>query len=283
MLHEIGMALSVDCCTLVSLVEPQRTGAATYDWCRPMMSAAGLPFEARALEPLFEQVRSEHHVIVVESNREPGSDEAALAEACAYLRRTMVRSAVIIPIGVGDTPNWAWVLGAVSDGRVWAEPVIEHLQMVGDIVSGGLQHRHEPETVDPEESASRLPVKARAAAPIKSIFPGNRGFEEIIGESSALQAALTRLKEVVHSETNVVLLGETGTGKELFARALHAHGPRRAFPLVCVNCAALPPTLIESELFGHQRGAFTGAIAPRQGRFELAHHGTLFLDRKSTR
>jgi transcriptional regulator with GAF, ATPase, and Fis domain len=76
----------------------------------------------------------------------------------------------------------------------------------------------------------------------------------------------------------VVLLGETGTGKELFARALHAHGPRRAFPLVSVNCAALPPTLIESELFGHQRGAFTGAIAPRQGRFELAHHGTLFLD-----
>jgi transcriptional regulator with GAF, ATPase, and Fis domain len=76
----------------------------------------------------------------------------------------------------------------------------------------------------------------------------------------------------------VLLLGETGTGKELFARALHARGPRRGFPLVSVNCAALPPTLIESELFGHQRGAFTGAIGPRQGRFELAHHGTLFLD-----
>jgi formate hydrogenlyase transcriptional activator len=110
------------------------------------------------------------------------------------------------------------------------------------------------------------------------VFPGNRGFEEIIGDSPALQAALNRLKEVVNSESNVVLLGETGTGKELFARALHAHGPRKAFPLVSVNCAALPPTLIESELFGHQRGAFTGAIAPRQGRFELAHHGTLFLD-----
>jgi formate hydrogenlyase transcriptional activator len=277
MLHEIGMALSVDCCTLVSLVEPQRTGAATYDWCRPMMSAAGLPFEARAFEPLFERVRDEHHVIVVESTREPGSDEQALADACAYLRRTMIRSAVIIPFGVGETPQWAWVLGAVSDGHTWAEAVMEHLQMLGDIVSTGLQSRQESETPEAVEAA-RLPVKARAAAPIKSVFPGNRGFDEIIGESPALQAALNRLKEVVNSESNVVLLGETGTGKELFARALHAHGPRKAFPLVSVNCAALPPTLIESELFGHQRGAFTGAIAPRQGRFELAHHGTLFLD-----
>ncbi len=279
MLHEIGEALAVDCCSLVSLTEPQRPGAATYDWCRPMMSAAGLPFEARAFEPLFEQVRGEHHVVVVESTREPGSDEPALADACAYLRRTMIRSAVIIPIGVGDTPMWAWVLGAVSDGRVWADAVIEHLQMLGDIVSGGLQHREDSEMMpEAEESQARLPAKARTTATVKSIFPANRGFEEIIGESPALHAALARLKEVVQSESNVVLLGETGTGKELFARALHAHGPRRAFPLVCVNCAALPPTLIESELFGHQRGAFTGAIAPRQGRFELAHHGTLFLD-----
>ena len=275
MQREIGEALEVDCCTLVSMVDAQR---ATYDWCRPMMSAAGLPFEARAFEPLFEQVRLERHIIVVESTREPGSDEPALAEACAYLRRTMIRSAVIIPFGVGETPAWAWVLGAVSDGHVWDEPVIEHLQVLGDIVEGGLHHRQDAEPVDAEETLARLPAKGRAAAPIRSIFPPNRGFEEIIGDSPALHAALSRLKEVVQSETNVVLLGETGTGKELFARALHAHGPRRAFPLVCVNCAALPPTLIESELFGHQRGAFTGAIAPRQGRFELAHHGTLFLD-----
>ena len=279
MLHEIGEALAVDCCSLVSLIELERPGAATHDWCRPMMSAAGLPFEARAFEPLFEQVRGEHHVVVVESTREPGSDEPALADACAYLRRTMIRSAVIIPIGVGDTPMWAWVLGAVSDGRVWADAVIEHLQMLGDIVAGGLHHREDSEMMpETDESQSRLPAKARTPATVKSIFPANRGFEEIIGESPALHAALARLKEVVQSESNVVLLGETGTGKELFARALHAHGPRRAFPLVCVNCAALPPTLIESELFGHQRGAFTGAIAPRQGRFELAHHGTLFLD-----
>jgi transcriptional regulator with GAF, ATPase, and Fis domain len=103
-------------------------------------------------------------------------------------------------------------------------------------------------------------------------------FNEIIGESAALRAALNSMEEVLETDSSVLLLGETGTGKELFARALHSRGPRRAFPLVSVNCAALPATLIESELFGHQRGAFTGAIAPRQGRFELAHKGSLFLD-----
>jgi transcriptional regulator with GAF, ATPase, and Fis domain len=89
---------------------------------------------------------------------------------------------------------------------------------------------------------------------------------------------VARLQEVASSDSTVLLLGETGTGKELFARILHARSPRRAFPLVPVNSAALPPTLIESELFGHERGAFTGAVALRQGRFELAHRGTLFLD-----
>ena len=79
-------------------------------------------------------------------------------------------------------------------------------------------------------------------------------------------------------ETTVLLLGETGTGKELFARVLHESSGRRKKPLVRVNCAALPPTLIESELFGHERGAFTGAAVMRQGRFELADGGTIFLD-----
>jgi transcriptional regulator with GAF, ATPase, and Fis domain len=103
-------------------------------------------------------------------------------------------------------------------------------------------------------------------------------FEDIIGESPSLRAAMARCQEVAPTDATVVLLGETGTGKELFARAVHRRSPRRDAPFVRVNCAALPPTLIESELFGHERGAFTGAIATRQGRFELAHRGTIFLD-----
>jgi formate hydrogenlyase transcriptional activator len=104
------------------------------------------------------------------------------------------------------------------------------------------------------------------------------GFDEIVGNSALLRDALARVQVVANTNSTVLLLGETGTGKELFARAIHDRSPRQQQPLVRVNCAALPPTLIETELFGHERGAFTGAVALRQGRFELADRGTLFLD-----
>jgi len=107
---------------------------------------------------------------------------------------------------------------------------------------------------------------------------GLHGLDEIVGQSPALRRSLTRLLQVAPMNSTVLLLGETGTGKELFARALHDRSRRRGRTLVRVNCAALPPSLIESELFGHERGAFTGAVTTRQGRFELADGGTLFLD-----
>jgi formate hydrogenlyase transcriptional activator len=103
-------------------------------------------------------------------------------------------------------------------------------------------------------------------------------FEEIIGESPILKRILEQLQTVAPTDSTVLILGETGTGKELMARAIHNLSRRRERTLVKVNCAAIPTGLLESELFGHEKGAFTGAIAQRIGRFELAHHGTLFLD-----
>lgn len=100
----------------------------------------------------------------------------------------------------------------------------------------------------------------------------------IIGKSPALLRALEELERVSKAVASVLLLGESGTGKELFARALHLASPRRAGPFVKVNCAAIPESLFESELFGHERGAFTGAMTAREGWFEQAHHGTVFLD-----
>jgi formate hydrogenlyase transcriptional activator len=103
-------------------------------------------------------------------------------------------------------------------------------------------------------------------------------FEEIVGESPALKRALAQVELAAPAGTTVLLLGETGTGKELFARAIHNLSPRRQRTFVKINCAAIPSGLLESELFGHERGAFTGAISQKIGRFELADRGTLFLD-----
>jgi len=103
-------------------------------------------------------------------------------------------------------------------------------------------------------------------------------FEEIVGQSPALKRVFKAIETVAPAGTTVLILGETGTGKELVARALHNLSSRRGKALVKVNCAALPSGLIESELFGHEKGAFTGAVARKIGRFELAHGGTLFLD-----
>jgi formate hydrogenlyase transcriptional activator len=103
-------------------------------------------------------------------------------------------------------------------------------------------------------------------------------FEGIVGRSSALRQVLELVETVAPSDSTVLLLGETGTGKELIARALHDRSRRRQQTLVKLNCAAIPSGLLESELFGHERGAFTGAISQKIGRLELADHGTLFLD-----
>jgi formate hydrogenlyase transcriptional activator len=107
---------------------------------------------------------------------------------------------------------------------------------------------------------------------------GEMDFEGIVGQSSALRYVLSLVETVAPSNSTVLLLGETGTGKELIARAIHDRGRRKDRTFVKLNCAAIPTGLLESELFGHERGAFTGAIAQKTGRLELADQGTLFLD-----
>ena len=104
------------------------------------------------------------------------------------------------------------------------------------------------------------------------------GKRHIIGQSLAMKETLDLVDQVAPSSATVLLTGESGTGKELFARALHTGSPRSARPFIAINCAAIPDTILEAELFGHEKGAFTGAVARKEGRFERAHQGTLFLD-----
>ena len=117
---------------------------------------------------------------------------------------------------------------------------------------------------------NRAPLGAQNCAGLR--------FEQIIGNSPALEHALAEVERVAPADSTVLILGETGTGKELVARAIHNISPRSGRPFLKLNCAAIPLELLESELFGHERGAFTGAVAQKKGRFEQADAGTLFLD-----
>jgi len=135
-----------------------------------------------------------------------------------------------------------------------------------------------------EITSSDTKVSARRSNGVRSNFhfdgetPNEAGFEGIVGHSSALRQVLRLIETVATGDSTVLLLGETGTGKELIARAIHNRSRRKDRNLVKLNCAAIPTGLLESELFGHERGAFTGAIAQKVGRVELADRGSLFLD-----
>jgi PAS domain S-box-containing protein len=135
------------------------------------------------------------------------------------------------------------------------------VKKAGNKVIGGIETFHE--LVCPEAEAEKV---------------DNYVFGNIVGVSPRMQEIIHDLPVIAASDSNVLIQGESGTGKELIARALHLHSPRKKGPFVAVNCSAIPETLLESELFGHERGAFTGAVATKIGRFELAKGGTLFLD-----
>jgi len=140
------------------------------------------------------------------------------------------------------------------------------------------RYYYEDEDTDTEEVGRERGLGDEGRLCVESAIPSEPRFEEIIGESRALRDTLRQVKVVAATDATVLVLGETGTGKELIARAIHNRSSRRERTFVKINCAAIPSGLLESEFFGHERGAFTGAIAQRIGRFEAANGGTLFLD-----
>ena len=153
--------------------------------------------------------------------------------------------------------------------------VVKHLHVVGHAV-------HDAATAGTERAAAEIQaLKDRLQSEnivLREEIDTTSMFEEIVGTSPPLRTVLSHVSKVAPTDSTVLISGETGTGKELIARAIHKRSPRAARAFVAVNCAAIPSSLIASELFGHEKGAFTGALQRRQGRFELADGGTLFLD-----
>jgi DNA-binding NtrC family response regulator len=205
------------------------------------------------------------------------------AEAAALEPR---RSSVTVVAAAGDEPLLEAALRQMPrDVRLVAAvgAVADHRLAAALIRAGADEYFALPEdlphlTTWLRESAARLKADSDAAA-FADVERAKLHFDGILGESPALHAALNRAARVIPRPTVTVLItGETGTGKELLARAIHYNGPRRDAPFVDVNCAAIPEQLLESELFGHEKGSFTGAVGSKPGLMQLADGGTLFLD-----
>ena len=183
-----------------------------------------------------------------------------------------------VPIKTTDRP-----FGALSAERPMAtgfRRVFEHdlrfLTMVATLIGQtvSLHHKVAADRKQLMADNARLHKKMSEIKPPAAI----RGMEDIVGQSEAMQRVFAQVAQAASTKATVLLRGESGTGKELVAHAIHSQSPRAAKAFVKVNCAALSESILESELFGHEKGAFTGAVAERKGRFELAHGGTLFLD-----
>jgi formate hydrogenlyase transcriptional activator len=282
-LRRVGESLDVDRCLLIECVENNTTVDAVFQWWRPALGAAEGEADVAPFKTLLDGWHATQDALVFERIPEELPVDVLAAIADDALPRIAMTSAAVVRVTVPgiDGLTCLLVVALASGHRPWPAAVVERVRLLGGVLAAALARRRGQQALHQSQmEIARLraqlddddaPSEAAPRAPIA-------GFDDIVGNSPALRTALSLLQEVATTDSTALLLGETGTGKELFAKALHMRSARRQFPIVSVNCAALPPTLIESELFGHERGAFTDAVAQRQGRFELAHRGTLFLD-----
>ncbi len=200
------------------------------------------------------------------------SQEKNFIKVFSAMQEDGVTSLCVVPLTTAARQLGA--LGFTSQQRAtYDESQVEFLQLIGQHVAVAVDN-----VLAYEEIQGLKEQLEKENVYLREEIQSDHHFEDIIGESPALKKVLEQLEIVAPTESTVLILGETGTGKELLARALHQRSQRAGYTFVKLNCAAIPTGLLESELFGHERGAFTGAIAQKVGRFELAHGGTLFLD-----
>ncbi len=209
------------------------------------------------------------------------ADLPADAESDLPAYRAMgVRSSFVIPVITGEEVRHVVVLQTMEGGATLSPEYIPRLRLLAEILVQAKERKNSEEKLrvaleDVRQLRDRLQQENRH---LRQEVKELRQRSPIVGQSPAIRNVLAQVEQVAATGSTVLLLGETGTGKELFASAIHELSPRKNRAMIRVNCAAVPAALIESELFGREKGAYTGAIAKQIGRFEMAHESTLFLD-----
>jgi formate hydrogenlyase transcriptional activator len=275
-LRQLGEHLEVDRSSISSVDATDATLRTTHSWARAGVEPVPLGLGERELPWVATQIRAGIPVIVSRPEELPAAATTDLATA----QRIGAQSVALLPLSAAGRLIGTVHFSTVTREVHWPDPIVQRLRLIGEIFASVLLRR-----------ASELELR-RALAQVQALTerlaaenaylradalePAGRG--DVVGNTKALQGVLTRVDQVAPTDATVLILGETGVGKELIAKAIHEKSARHAATFVRVNCAALPATLIESELFGHEKGAFTGATARKLGRFELADGGTIFLD-----
>ena len=239
----------------------QITHDASSDDIPPVPVGLDLP---RSLYPwAYEKLIEKHEVLSISRLSDLPAEANIDKQTCLEWG---IRSYVNIPIVIGGSVEHIMHVSSVKSELVWPEDLLPRLQLLGEIFVNALEIRELKQRLERENVYLREEVRLLVE------------HTDIVGQSLGIKQVLTQAEQVAGTDSTVLLLGETGTGKELLARTIHSLSLRKDRPLVTVNCAALPPTLIESELFGREKGAYTGALTRMIGRFEIADGSTIFLD-----
>ena len=275
-LKRIGNFLGADRCSWILFEENENTCRATHSWAVKGVERLPSSIDSKLFPYLTEKWRRLEHVIYRRPEDLP--DEASLDKQSAL--ELGARSHFSVPVSVAESVVGVIVLVTVHAHRTWPEDVVQRLCLLGEIFANALtRKRTEQKLRRAFKEINQLKTQIENDnIYLREEIKLEHNFEEIIGQSDQHKYVLFKVEQVAPTDSTVILLGETGTGKELFARAIHNASQRKSRPLIKVNCASLPSSLIESELFGHEKGAFTGATTKRVGRFKHADGATIFLD-----
>jgi transcriptional regulator with GAF, ATPase, and Fis domain len=273
--RRIVEALGLDRSTLFQLGETEDLLVVTHSWAvpgfepLPKLSARDFPWGAR-------RILSGEPICFTRIDDLP--EEAALDKE--MLRRVGPKSNVTFPLSAAGKIFGALSFGALRAERQWPDALVARLRLIADVFANTLARKRSEVALRRalEENQHLRDQLRRENIYLQERVKIESGHDAVVGDSAHLLKMLARARKVAPTDSTVLITGETGTGKELLAQAIHDLSGRSQKPMVTVNCAALPVTLIESELFGRERGAYTGAMTQQAGRFEVADGSTLFLD-----
>ncbi|QQO56866.1 MAG: sigma 54-interacting transcriptional regulator [Thiohalocapsa sp. PB-PSB1] len=261
-------------------------GALTLGWAAPGVPRTDPHLNGRLFDESFPWITArlrEGRVFVLPMDEFPAQ---AVAER-NYVRKAGIASSILLPLTVGGIVGGAVILDSFDRHRRWDRLLAQRLRVLGEIIASALQRKQDMAARQAAEQdltralAQVRQLKERLEAEnllLREEIELHQSHEALTGDGQAMRQLKSRIERVAPTGSTVLILGETGSGKELVANALHRLSGRRDRPLIKVNCAALPETLIEAELFGREKGAYTGALTRQIGRFEVADGATLFLD-----